>query len=169
MGLQPVFHKRWFLRGETSFSVAPGFKWLWVYGFVEPTTGENHLYTFSHLNADCFQVALNTFAIEAQASPDTPVILILDNARSHLAKTLKIPAGVHFHFLPPYSPQIQPIERLWPLLNQCIANQEIKTYQELEDRVMRKCKTLMLSGKKTVQKLTCFHWWNMKHSSDLIT
>ena len=130
---------------------------------------KNHLYLFSHLNADCFQAFLNEFAIEANASTDSPILLLLDNARAHIAKKLKIPPGIIFCFLPPYSPQIQPIERLWPVLNQCIANKLIKTYNELETRVIRKCRKLMLYGTKLVQKLTCFSWWKIKGLSDVIT
>lgn len=63
------------------------------------------------------------------------VVLIIDNARYHHAK-LHAPwrremAG-HFnlHFLPPYSPELNPIERVWKLLRRrCLHNQYFPTLE----------------------------------------
>ena len=49
------------------------------------------------------------------------MLLVLDGARWHTSKSLKIPEGIHLEFLPPYSPELQPAERLWPLTNEPIA------------------------------------------------
>jgi len=39
--------------------------------------------------------------------------MILDNGKFHKAKKLSIPTGVQLKFLPPYSPELNPVERLW--------------------------------------------------------
>jgi transposase len=38
---------------------------------------------------------------------------VLDNAPAHVAKALVIPANVVLIYLPPYCPELNPIERLW--------------------------------------------------------
>ena len=42
-----------------------------------------------------------------------------------------VPEGVELMFLPPYSPQIQPAERLWPLTNEPIVNEYFEALAEL--------------------------------------
>ena len=41
------------------------------------------------------------------------------------------PDNVHQVFLPPYSPESQPAERLWPLINEQIANRSYETIEAL--------------------------------------
>ena len=73
-------------------------------GKVEQHTEENHRYFFGNLNNTCFEKSLDTFAKSTYVSRDNPIVLILDAA--HRAKTLKIPEGIHFHFLPPYDTKL---------------------------------------------------------------
>ncbi len=40
------------------------------------------------------------------------------NAGWHISLRLKLPDGVRVCFLPPYTPELQPAERLWPLTNE---------------------------------------------------
>ena len=61
-------------------------------------------------------------------------------------------------FLPPYSPELQPAERLWTLVDQPIANQFFKTLDELEQVLFHRCQSL-LQQQDLIQGLTSFHWW----------
>jgi len=158
MGLQPIARKQWCFPEQKTRRVYPRFKWLWTYGFVEPLTGENHHYLFSHLNADCFQVSLDAFCFDFQVTEEAPVLLILDQARAHVAKKIKRPKGLEFLFLPPYSPELQPAERLWPLINECIANKVVKDVDQLYDVVAKRCCWMTYEAKKIVQGLTFFNW-----------
>src|SRR5919205_2460050 len=51
------------------------FEWFYVYGAVAPTTGERFLLEWLYLNADTFQLFIDTFA---QAFPDSLKIMLLD-------------------------------------------------------------------------------------------
>ena len=46
-------------------------------------------------------------------------------------------------FLPAYSPELQPAERLWPLTNEAIANQLVETIEEIEDAIYARCQALL--------------------------
>lgn len=163
MGLRPIHRRQWCFPEQTKKEIFIGYKWLWVYGFVEPSTGENHHYLGSHFNKVAFEVMLKTFAKNALVSVEKPVLLILDQAAAH--QSLHVPSGVHLHYLPPYSPELQPAERLWPTLNEIIANHLITSTEELWERVKNRCLWMMTQGKEFVQGLTNFHWWPKQNAS----
>ena len=86
------------------------FEWFYIYGAVAPTTGERFFLELPYLNADTFQLFIDTFA---QAFPDSLNILLLDNRGAHTAQRLRWPANVQPVWLPPYCPELNPIERVW--------------------------------------------------------
>ena len=66
---------------------------FWLYGAVEPATGEQFFYEFSHLDAD-FQQFLELFAAEF---PDSLNLLHLDRASAHASTSLVWPCLCHSH------------------------------------------------------------------------
>ncbi|KFI23559.1 hypothetical protein HW44_03375 [Nitrosococcus oceani] len=86
------------------------FKAFYLYGAVEPVSGEHFFLECFHHDSDCFQIYLEHLA---QRYPHTLHIIQLDNARSHSAKKLELPENIILMFQPPYSPKLNPIERLW--------------------------------------------------------
>ena len=52
---------------------------------------------------------------------------------------LEVPEGIHLLPLPPYSPELQPAERLWPLVNEPLANEAFETIAEVEELVEQRC------------------------------
>lgn len=89
------------------------FKATYLYGIVEPKTGEHFFFEFSHLNTDCFQIFLNL--ISAQFS-DELLIIQLDNGAFHKAKRLVVPSNIILLFQPPHCPELNPIEQVWQYL-----------------------------------------------------
>ncbi|WP_028868487.1 IS630 family transposase, partial [Psychromonas arctica] len=60
-----------------------------------------------------------------QYRTDLPIHLILDGAGYHRSEVVKIAAkelGIILHYLPPYSPNLNPIERLWKVMNEYARN-----------------------------------------------
>jgi putative transposase len=49
----------------------------------------------------------------AHAFPHSLNILLLDNSGAHTASRLTLPANIRLLFLPPYCPELSPIERVW--------------------------------------------------------
>ncbi len=56
------------------------------------------------------------------AGRDHQVLLVLDGAGWHTSRRLRSPDGLHLLVLPACSPELQPAERLWPLLREAVAN-----------------------------------------------
>jgi transposase len=65
---------------------------------------------------------------------------------------------VHLHFLPPYSPELQPAERLWPLTNEALANRHFHDLDALQDAQAHRCLTLQTQP-EVIRAHTSFHWW----------
>jgi DDE superfamily endonuclease len=81
----------------------------------------------------------------------------------HTSKELVVPEGIHLLFLPPYSPELQPCERLWPLSNEGVANQSFRTLDDLEAAQVQRCVVLQ-NQPEVIHSLTHFHWWPPSHS-----
>jgi transposase len=86
------------------------FEWFYIYGAVAPLSGEHFFVDLPALNADNFQLFVDAFA---QAFPDSLNILLLDKSGAHTAVRLRWPENVRYVLLPPYCPELNPIERLW--------------------------------------------------------
>ncbi len=80
-------------------------------------------------------------------------MLVLDNGRFHQAKSLEIPEHVVLLFLPPYSPELNPIERLWQDLKAKVFTQ---TYNTLADMQVKIIQSLCNYSNAAVAKLTGF-------------
>jgi len=82
--------------------------------------------------------AMNIFLAEVSARhPDEFIVMVLDGAGWHRAHALKVPENVWFHFLPPYSPQLNPAENLWDdLREKGFHNQVFPSLDAVEDRLV---------------------------------
>jgi hypothetical protein len=108
------------------------FKAFWLYGAVEPATGEHFFLQFSHVDSGCDQLFLDAFS---KAYPETLNILQVDNGAFHKAKSLVIPGNIILLFQPPYSPELNPIERLWQHLKQDLRWGLFKGLPQLQTKV----------------------------------
>jgi transposase len=96
--------------------------------------------------------------VRRRGRPDKHIILVLDGAGWHVARDLVVPEGVELMFLPPYSPQIQPAERLWPLTNEPIVNEYFETLEELDEVLAERCR-ILADDPDQIKAHTLFEWW----------
>jgi transposase len=69
---------------------------------------------------------------------------VLDQAGWHVSPKVVLPEGLHLAFLPAYSPELQPTERLWRRVDEPFGNRAFVTLEAQRDRL---------------HILTCYHWW----------
>lgn len=105
-----------------------------------------------------FNLALAHFARVVGAGPDKPIVLVLDQAGWHQSARGVVPPGLHLVSLPPYSPELQPAERLWPLTNEPLANRRFATLAELDAVLGYRCADLA-DQPAQVRAYMLFHWW----------
>jgi len=90
-----------------------------------------------YCNTECFEVFLNELS---KQQPREYKILLLDNGAFHKAKRLLIPNNIALCFIPPYSPELNPAEKVWAFLKRKITNKAFKTLKELQnfmDRIIQ--------------------------------
>ena len=132
----PITRDRITLSGVKPIQVQkPGYQNFYLYGAVEPTTGERFLLERPNLDSDGFQ---DGFSRRFSGSTN---VLILDNGRFHKAGKLMIPENIRLIFLPPYSPELNPIERLWEDLKGHLAFDLHETLSALRQRVQEKLRS----------------------------
>ena len=159
LGLQPIYRRVWSKRGKRAvINTVPRYEWLYLYGFVCPQSGQTYWLVMPSVNVTVFNLALAQFATDVGAGPDKHFVLIMDGAGWHSSGEVVIPQGLHFIFLPPYSPELQPAEKLWPLTNEGIANRSFKDLDELEQIQIQRC-LVVQQRTAEVRALTFFHWW----------
>jgi transposase len=118
-GLLTIRRQRLTARGvQPVGAVQQVFEWYYVYGAVEPTTGARFFLELPYLNTEMFQLFGDAFA---HAFPDSLNSLVLDNSGAHTSSQLTLPENVRLLFLPPYCPELHPIERVWRDLQDAMA------------------------------------------------
>jgi transposase len=159
LGLLPVVRRVWAPRGQRPIAhVERHYKWLYVYGFVRPSTGRSWWCLLPTVTTEVFAVALATFAHDEGIDADHRAVLVLDQAGWHRSPRLAVPEGIHLVFLPAYSPELQPAERLWPLVDEPIANRAFTALDTLETVLVERCRTLEAEPRR-LKAHTHFHWW----------
>jgi transposase len=129
------------------------FENFYVYGAVEPTTGESFFLELPQLNTTNFQIFLQEFADRYH---DTLNIVLMDNGSCHTAKSLVTPDNVVCLFIPPYSPELNPIERLWRDMKDQLAWLLVARIEELAHHVER---IIRQYSKSAIQSLTSYAYF----------
>jgi hypothetical protein len=159
LGLKPFSRRCWAPRGARPVALGHHrFEWLYVTAFVSPESGETFWYLSNGVSKAFFEDLLALFAREAGAGHKRFIILVIDGAGWHSEPGLELPDGLRLVYLPPYSPQLQPAECLWPVLDEPIANKYFDTIEQLDAVVAERCCTLETSP-DLFKGRTNFHWW----------
>lgn len=85
-------------------------------------------------------------------------MLVWDGAGGHTSTERVVPDGIDLARLPPYSPELQPAARVWPLINEAVATQTFPDLDALETVLVQRCRTRR-DDRPTIHDLTCYHWW----------
>jgi transposase len=154
LGLLPVVRRRITAWGvQPVATVTPQFDNVYLYGAVDPTTGDSFFLELPARNSRAFQVWLDGFAA---AFPESLNILVLDNGAGHKAKAVRWPSNVVAVFLPPYSPELNPMEWLWRDLKDKLADISVQTIEALSDAV---CAIIQNYAHATLHSLTSFPYF----------
>ncbi len=90
-------------------------------------------------NSEFFQLYLQEFS---EQTPDELKVIVLDNGAFHKAKKIVIPDNIILIFLPPYSPELNPAEKIWQQLKREFTNRLFLTIESLEEFVCTLSKKL---------------------------
>lgn len=90
-------------------------------------------------NSTCFQVFLDEFSSQ---DSDEFKIIVLDNGAFHKAKCLKILSNICLVFLPPYSPELNPAEKMWSILKRNFTNQFFNDLDQIGEFITNSIKNI---------------------------
>jgi transposase len=93
-----------------------GYEWAQLFGAVRPTTGEGFALVLPEVSTAATQLFLDRFA--ATLGADAHAVLVLDQAGWHGSRSLVVPPNVTLVPLPPYAPELNPMERVWLFLRE---------------------------------------------------
>jgi transposase len=158
LGLKPITRRVWWLKGHRPRSCGrTKYEWLYVYGFARPRTGDTFTTIRPRVSAERMAEALAAFAAHADPDGNRVLVLVVDNAGWHTAGRLAVPANVRLHFLPPCTPELQPVEPFWALVREAVANDTFDRLADLRRRVARRCGWLGINT-DTVKGAIGFRW-----------
>lgn len=124
-GLQPCLGRGWARKGERVLTpVNPSCQNFYVYSGVAPFTGEAFSLFLPRVNTQMMNLYLGEMA---GVFPDKKIMLIWDQAGWHKSKSLKVPENIILKSLPPYSPELNPIEKLWQWLKKHVCRNRLFT------------------------------------------
>ena len=133
-GLHTVHRRRITVRSIKPIGIHQHrFETIWAFGAVEPISGASHFMEFPTLTTAMVQRFLDAFA---QAYPESLNLILMDNASTHRAKALVLPPNVVLVFQPPYSPEVNPCERVWQALKTAIAWEPFADLDALRQRLV---------------------------------
>jgi len=100
---------------------------------------------------------MNVFLRElSKAFPDDYMVLVADGAAWHNAKGLMMPSNIEIVHLPPYTPEMNPIEQIWKeLRTRGFRNEVFETLQKVVDRL---CEVICSLSPHTIQSISGRSW-----------
>ena len=129
------------------------FENTYLYGAFSPINGDSFLLELPYCDTDCFQFYIQELS---KQNPEELKLVVLDNGAFHKAKRLIIPDNIIFIFLPPYSPELNPAEKIWWLLKQEFVCKSFKTIDQLGRHLARVVRKTIIT--KTVKRICSFKY-----------
>jgi len=132
-GQQGTLTRGWARRGQRFTAVRQTqYDWLYVIGAACPQTGHAVGMLAPYINVAIINIFLEQFAREIPG--DVHVVMVWDQAGFHTGNELKVPQNITIVPLPPYSPELNPMENLWHYLRSHYwANRAFGNYEALVD------------------------------------
>lgn len=134
-GLQSSLCRIWAKKGfPCTRKVRQSYHNFYTYSAVAPNSGDGFHLLLPFVNTEMMQIYLDEFS---QDLGDTEIILIMDQAGWHKSKQLVVPENIEIWFLPPYSPELNPVERLWKMIKRnTLHNRLYDSLKQLEKAVV---------------------------------
>ncbi|MBH2009454.1 MAG: IS630 family transposase [Xanthomonadaceae bacterium] len=130
-------------------------EYAYAYGAVDVCTGELDSLILPHVNTHCMQLFLNEVSAR---HPDEHIVMVIDGAGWHRSDALQAPANMHLLKLPPYAPELNPMEHVWDELREkFFHNRAFDSLEALEDQLALALNTLELDPDR-ISSIVSWPW-----------
>lgn len=130
-------------------------EYIYAYNGVCPQTGE----TFSLIMPDSTTNSMQIFIhLLAAHYSNYRIVLCMDKAGWHTSKQLIFPENIIGWFLPPYSPELNPVEMIWKRIRANYFNN--KSFETLDDveETLNTALAETYQSKNEIKQLTNYKW-----------
>lgn len=130
-------------------------EYVYAYAAVSVQDGDLDSLVLPAVNGQCMEVFL---AEVATRHPDENIVMVLDGAGWHKSQTMAIPENLHLLNLPPYSPELNPVEHVWDELREKhFHNRAFESLDALEDQLIVGLLALE-ADRQTVKSICGWEW-----------
>lgn len=128
-------------------------EYRYVYGAVEPVTGESCFWVMPYCNTQLMNLFLQKLS---EQYAEDHIVLCCDGAAWHKSGTLNIPDNIKLFYIPPYTPEMNPVEQIWKEIRKRGFRNQV--FQTLENVVDHLCETICTLSPTTIACITGRNW-----------
>jgi hypothetical protein len=122
---------------------------------LAPLDGRFVSLVLPHVNTECMQLFIAEIGCRY---PDENIVMVVDGAGWHQSKSFALPENLRLHFLPPYSPELNPQEHIWDELREkYFHNQAFDSLDALEDQLVEGLRRLEQQP-QIVKSIAAWEW-----------
>ncbi len=155
-GTRTELGKRWTACGfRPTGEQIIGYEYGYLSVALNPVSGELFALILPDMTVESFQAFVDEFV--KFVGQKTFVRLITDGAAAHRSTRLRIANRLTIEHLPPYSPELNPVERLFKELRAALKNRVFESLQAVEEAVIKAVEPFITDGSR-VKKLTFYGW-----------
>lgn len=157
-GTRTELGRRWTVCGvRPRGEMLIGYEYSYLSVALNPRSGELFALILPDMTRESFQVFVDEFA--SFVGEQTAIRLITDGAAAHRSTRLLVKESLSLENLPAYSPELNPVERLFKELRAALKNRVFESLQAVETAVIEAVKPY-LTDRSHVKRLTFYGWMN---------
>ncbi len=109
------------------------YAWAYLFGAICPARGTGAALVLPFANAEMMN--LHLIEISGKVAPGAHALMVVDGAGWHqTGDKLRVPDNITLLHLPPYSPELNPVENVWAYLRgNKLSNRVFETYEDIVD------------------------------------
>lgn len=110
-------------------SYQQAFKNTYLYGSYSPIDGSHFTWEVEGVDTLIFEAYIKAFSLY---KPEELKVVVIDNAGFHSTKNINIPDNIRLIRIPPYTPELNPCEKVWQYLKERFKNRTFENIKELK-------------------------------------
>lgn len=132
------------------------YQWTYFFGTVCPATGDSNGWIMPRADTEIMNIQLRDFS--QQLTPNVHAMLVLDRAGWHKSKTLEVPENITLLLLPPYSPELNPVELIWRYMRQRYLSNRVYLNETMLEEAVGDAWNRLVSNPKQIVSICSFDW-----------
>lgn len=130
-------------------------EYTYAYVALSPHDGVLDSLILPEVNGQAMSIFLREVS---ERHPDEFILMVMDGAGWHKTKALQVPDNMALIFLPPYSPELNPVEHIWESIRENWFRNEVFNSIGAVENQLEKALVALEDDPATVKSLTGFPW-----------